>query len=174
MTKTQVLLHIYKAYRDRADKPIKGTVDDILNTKLKDVKLPGTFKTELLQAGWKASKVDREQTLEQFGKGLKRAAKGYKTNLSPLYKWSAVKDNSIILQLIQAKKHSDKGEYTQKKEIIRLLLSNHPSQFHIDSRQTHTVGLTHKPSGFKIHTLKSGLPDEFTMLKTAFMSLQRP
>ncbi len=70
------------------------------------------------------------------------------------------------MELLKAKRHSDKCEYHQKKEIIRHLLTENPEQFIIDSRQRHTVGLTHKPSRFKIHTLKSGLPDTF-LQKTA-------
>lgn len=87
-----------------------------------------------------------------------------------MYKWSADR-KEIVLQLLRAKKHSDRGEFHQKKEIIRQLLKENPEQFIIDSRQTHTVGLTHTPSRFKIHTLKSGLPEEFKMLKAAFMQL---
>ena len=70
-------------------------------------------------------------------------------------------NKEVVLHLLQAKKHSDRGEYEKKKAIIRHLVSQTPSKFIIDSRQTHTVGLTHKPSGFKIHTLKSSLSVEF-------------
>lgn len=80
----------------------------------------------------------------------------------------------VIQQLLKAKKHSDRSEYEQKKAILRKLLESHPHQFKIDSRQSHTVGLTHLPSKFKIHTVKSSLPDEFLkrqMLKAAFLKL---
>ena len=80
----------------------------------------------------------------------------------------------VIQQLLKAKKHSDRAEWEQKKAIIRKLLTDRPDEFHIDSRQSHTVGLTHKPSRFKIHTLKSALPNEFMkrqMLKAAFLKL---
>jgi predicted RNase H-like nuclease (RuvC/YqgF family) len=82
--------------------------------------------------------------------------------------------NPVIQQLLKAKKHSDRAEWEQKKAIIHKLLSERPDEFHIDSRQSHTVGLTHKPSRFRIHTLKSALPDEFSrrqMLKAAFLRL---
>ncbi|WP_394998648.1 hypothetical protein [Acinetobacter sp.] len=69
--------------------------------------------------------------------------------------------NPVVQQLLKAKKHSDRAEWEQKKAIIHKLLTDRPSEFYIDSRQTHTVGLTHKPSRFKIHTLKSALPTKF-------------
>lgn len=159
MTKLQVLLHIYKAYRSRSDKSIKGNIDDILNTKLRDIQLPGTFKTELLQAGWKVGKVDRDQTLKEFGQHMHRATEGYKTNLAPIYKWGQM--NPVLHKLLQAKKHSDKSNYTQKTEIVRNLLIERPNEFYIDSRQSATVGLTHRPTGFKIHLRKGALPFEF-------------
>lgn len=79
--------------------------------------------------------------------------------VNPLYKWAAM--HPIVRDLIQAKKHSDRSEYPQKTEIVHRLLKDHPDQFFIDSRQQTTVGLTHKPSGFKIHIRKSALPFEF-------------
>ena len=79
----------------------------------------------------------------------------------------------IILKLLEAKRHSDKGQYTQKREIIHHLLQKYPKQFKIDSRQFHTVGLTHTPSRFKIHTVKSGLPDEFLQKAAAYIELQK-
>jgi len=86
---------------------------------------------------------------------------------------------SIVKELLKAKKHSDNMSYHEKTQIVRRLLEKHPGQFKIDSRQTHTVGLTHKPSGFRIHLTKGGLPLKFIkhqslyggMQKAAFMQL---
>lgn len=66
--------------------------------------------------------------------------------------------NDVLFQLLKAKQHSDRGEFNKKKAIIAHLLAKHPDQFRIDSRQTHTVGLTHKATRFKIHAVKSALP----------------
>ena len=80
----------------------------------------------------------------------------------------------VIQELLKAKKHSDKAEYVKKREIIHKLLQARPNEFKIDSRQTHTVGITHTPSNFRIHTVKSGLPENFLnkeRLKQAFLQL---
>jgi hypothetical protein len=67
----------------------------------------------------------------------------------------------VLRDLIKAKKLSDKGDYVHKNELIRKLVSKYPEQFKVDSYLNQAyVGLTHKPSGFKIHTQKSGLPSE--------------
>lgn len=75
--------------------------------------------------------------------------------------------HEVILKLLEAKRHSDKANYLRKSEIVKELLRMHPKQFKIDSRQTHTVGLTHMPSGFKIHATKGTLPPEFLELQKA-------
>jgi len=72
------------------------------------------------------------------------------------------KDNSVLLQLLRAKQLSDKKNYSEKAKIINQLLKNNPGEFRIDSRQVNTVGLTHEPTGFKIHTTKGSIPLEFT------------
>ena len=78
----------------------------------------------------------------------------------------------VLFQLLKAKRHSDRGEYTHKRQILEKLLKENPEQFRIDSRQTHTVGITHNPTSFRIHTPKGAVPHSMLYkLKTAFMTL---
>ena len=82
--------------------------------------------------------------------------------LIKLAKSNAEKGNSVLFDLIRAKQLSDKKNYSEKAKILNQLLKAKPGEFYIDSRQVHTVGLTHKPTGFKIHTTKGSIPLEFT------------
>jgi len=81
--------------------------------------------------------------------------------------------NPIIANLLQAKRHSDKCEYREKGAIIKSLLEKYPKQFEIDSRQKTTVGLTHKPTGFRIHSVKSVLPLNFLSMQKVANPLAR-
>ena len=64
-----------------------------------------------------------------------------------------------LTQLIEAKRLSDKRDYKAKNEIIAKLLENSPKQFKIDSLLNNKyLGLTHKPSGFKIHAPRTLVP----------------
>lgn len=66
-----------------------------------------------------------------------------------------------LKRLLKAKERSDVGDYRAKTDQMRQLLREKPHEFEIDSDQGHTVGLTHKPTKFKIHLPKTALPTEF-------------
>ena len=64
-----------------------------------------------------------------------------------------------LKKLIEAKKFSDKNEYGSKNTIIADILSKYPKEFKVDQLLNDKyVGLTHKPSGFKIHAPRSLIP----------------
>lgn len=64
-----------------------------------------------------------------------------------------------LSRLIEAKKLSDQKNYEAKNKIISELLHKSPNQFKVDSNLNEKyVGLTHKPSGFKIHTQRKLIP----------------
>jgi hypothetical protein len=67
---------------------------------------------------------------------------------------------SLELQkLIEAKKRSDVNDYAGKNRILAELLNKHPKQFKVDSDLNQQyVGITHKPSGFRIHTQRKLIP----------------
>lgn len=62
-------------------------------------------------------------------------------------------------QLIEAKKLSDKSNYGKKNEVLAALLKKYPREFKVDSILNNKyVGITHKPSGFKIHAPRTLIP----------------
>jgi len=76
-----------------------------------------------------------------------------------------------LKRLIAAKKLSDKNDYVGKNTILRELLQEYPDQFRVDQLLNDKyVGITHKPSGFKIHTTRSliptGIEHNYTKTKT--------
>jgi hypothetical protein len=76
-----------------------------------------------------------------------------------------------LRQLLEAKKRSDKNDYAGKNEILSALLKKHPEQFSVDQILNNKyVGITHKPSGFQIHTsralIPTGIEHNYTSKKT--------
>jgi len=65
---------------------------------------------------------------------------------------------AVLSDLKKAKKESDKGNYAAKTDILRKLLKAFPDEFKTDSENAHVVGLTHKPTNFRIHMPKKALP----------------
>jgi hypothetical protein len=64
-----------------------------------------------------------------------------------------------LKKLIEAKEMSDKRDYQGKNKIMRELLTTHPKSFTVDSiLDRKYVGVTHKPSGFKIHAPRNLIP----------------
>ena len=64
-----------------------------------------------------------------------------------------------LKRLLEAKKYSDEGNYEAKNNILQELLHKDPKQFKVDSDlNAKYVGITHKPSGFKIHTQRKLIP----------------
>jgi hypothetical protein len=64
-----------------------------------------------------------------------------------------------LRKLIEAKERSDAGDYTTKNKILQDILNKSPKQFKIDSKLNEKyVGITHIPSGFKIHTQRKLIP----------------
>jgi len=56
-----------------------------------------------------------------------------------------------LQQLIEAKSESDRKNYAAKHAILRELLAQYPDDFKVDAATGKYHGLTHNPSGFKIH-----------------------
>jgi hypothetical protein len=67
-------------------------------------------------------------------------------------------NSAVLADLKKAKKESDKGNYAAKTDILRKLLKAFPDEFKTDSENAHVVGLTHKPTNFRIHMPKKALP----------------
>lgn len=64
-----------------------------------------------------------------------------------------------LKRLLEAKQYSDNNEYGKKHEILKKLLEEKPKQFKVDSSLNDKfVGITHKPTGFRIHAPRSLIP----------------
>jgi 8-oxo-dGTP pyrophosphatase MutT (NUDIX family) len=67
--------------------------------------------------------------------------------------------SETMRQLIEAKQLSDKNDYDGKNKILGKLMGKYPKQFKVDSiTNGKYVGLTHKPSGFRIHAPRTLVP----------------
>ncbi len=58
---------------------------------------------------------------------------------------------AAIGQLLEAKRHSDRGDYGRKHQILRQLIAKNPKNWIIDQNEGRFPGLTHTPSGFRMH-----------------------
>lgn len=86
---------------------------------------------------------------------------------SPLVDFSKTPKNPYLVSLLRAKAESDIGNYRAKHKIMRRMLLNSPSQFIIDSQQGNIVGITHKPTGFRMHIPAHVLPVKLEQPLTA-------
>jgi hypothetical protein len=64
---------------------------------------------------------------------------------------SSEKDAGAYEDLKLAKSYSDHEQYHQKHAILRRLIKERPDDFFVDSRQGRFVGITHRPTGFRLH-----------------------
>jgi hypothetical protein len=73
-----------------------------------------------------------------------------------------------IDQLLEAKGHSDMGDYSSKHRIVRKMLEEQPEAFKIDSTDGDILGITHLPTGFKMHVPRVIVPQpKLPVVKTA-------
>ena len=64
-----------------------------------------------------------------------------------------------LKKLKDAKRYSDASDYINKNKILLDLLKTYPNEFKVDSITNRKyVGLTHKPTRFKIHAPRSLIP----------------
>lgn len=64
-----------------------------------------------------------------------------------------------LKKLIEAKACSDRNDYSKKNTLLGELLDKYPKEFKVDSiLDKKYIGLTHKPSGFKIHAPRNLVP----------------
>lgn len=68
-----------------------------------------------------------------------------------------IPENSQVLQLLAAKQESDRRNYKAKHHILQRLTAMNPAAFKVDSQKGGIVGLTHQPSGFRMHAPRNAL-----------------
>ena len=81
--------------------------------------------------------------------------------------------NPALASLLMAKQHSDNMRYAQKHAILRDLIRTDPSSFMVDSDNGFAVGLTHSPTGFRIHMPAHMLPPELPRPEPKLAALSR-
>jgi hypothetical protein len=65
----------------------------------------------------------------------------------------------VLAILKRAKALSDRGDYAGKQQLLRGLMQESPADWLIDSNATGKFpGVTHKPTGFRLHTLRTTIP----------------
>jgi hypothetical protein len=65
---------------------------------------------------------------------------------------------TTLQTLLAAKTESDRKNYAAKHDAMRQLISQYPQEFFIDSDLGKFVGITHRPTGFRMHLPKTVLP----------------
>jgi hypothetical protein len=58
---------------------------------------------------------------------------------------------SVLDRLKAIKAESDRKNYARKHQLLRVLLQDYPSEFVIDSPGGKHPGITHSPTGFRMH-----------------------
>lgn len=61
-------------------------------------------------------------------------------------------------QLLIAKEESDRKNYANKHKILQQLMQQNPDDFIIDSEEDYVYGITHTPTGFRLHIPKDKMP----------------
>jgi hypothetical protein len=97
-----------------------------------------------------------------------KAATGHHVKLPHIPKQP--KKPRTIEHLLRAKSESDRRNYKAKHNIMRQLMYEHPEHFHLDKEERGIVGVTHKPTKFRMHLPKTAIPDK--LLKAAASRLR--
>jgi hypothetical protein len=121
----------------------------------------------LRRAGYKQPTIDRALSALRpaWGSYLAGAVLppmliGAGAGLSKMLLQKSSAADPVVTRLLEAKAHSDAGNYEQKTQIVRELIAQDPGAWRVDSRLNRFVGLTHK-SGFKLHLPADRVADLF-------------
>jgi hypothetical protein len=67
-----------------------------------------------------------------------------------------------LADLLKAKELSDNKKYIQKNMLLRKLVEASPEDFEVSQDPDNGImGISHRPTGFKIHTLVRNMPTNF-------------
>jgi len=68
---------------------------------------------------------------------------------------------NVLEDLKKAKSHSDRKQYQTKAKIMGNLLKENPNNFFVDEEKPGgIVGITHRPTGFRVHLKRTQLPGD--------------
>jgi hypothetical protein len=96
---------------------------------------------------WERNRRLREELLAAVHAEHERLKQTEKTALNP-----------ALRGLIEAKQLSDRKDYQGKHTRLRQLIEQYPDDFYVDSLSGDIAGITHAPTGFKIHAPLKVLP----------------
>ena len=65
--------------------------------------------------------------------------------------------DSALQRLHEARSRSDKGDYGGKVDILRQMMKENPSDFEVDSWEHGFAGITHVPTGYRLHIPRKAL-----------------
>lgn len=89
-------------------------------------------------------------------------------------KEALAKTPSPLSGLLYAKAQSDIGKYEEKHKKLRELILQYPNDFAIDSEVGNIVGITHRPTRFRIHMLKKQIPLPLKRLEPPTRNVLKP
>ena len=76
-------------------------------------------------------------------------------------------DHTVTLdQLRQAKSHSDSRRYGLKHKLLQKLMRQSPGEWVVDQPGERHPGVTHVPTGFRLHTNRRTIPSEVKSAET--------
>lgn len=79
-----------------------------------------------------------------------------------------------LTQLLRAKEHSDVRQYDAKTAILHTLLRERPDEFTVEEDKDGITGLTHNPTGFRIHITTKAVPPEMRVKSKAAEKVAAP
>lgn len=81
---------------------------------------------------------------------------------------------SVVQSLRAAKAESDRQNWREKQRVLRQLMQQRPHEFIIDSTQGRYWGVTHKPTGFKLHMPAQAIPGQLKQSADAYVIKGNP
>ena len=79
-------------------------------------------------------------------------------NIIEKHRAAFAEKEAALGSLLQAKGHSDKKQYGAKHRIMALMMYKTPDEFLVDSDDGQFLGITHAPTGFRMHLPKNIVP----------------
>ena len=111
--------------------------------------------------GFEGGLVDgrhRKIKLQRQGEKNIKAIKLSDEDIDSIVAESRSSKTSSVDSLLQAKDHSDKKQYGAKNRIMALMMYKTPDEFLVDSDDGKFLGITHAPTGFRMHLPKNIVP----------------
>lgn len=146
-----------KSQEDRIASVKKALEAAQIHARVAQKNLPNMFNTKVAaewQARWEGQKAMEKVASIPFNPDLTAEEVAYEF-FDDMYKYAGVYD---INTLIKAKGHSDKKQYAAKNSVMAAMMHSNPDEFIVDSDNGKYLGITHTPTGFKMHLPRTVVP----------------